>query len=156
MPTRSPVPQEPSTRFGSDIDSLASAIEGRPEVAVEKGPETISHRSLYWCLAGLCALVIGGVELMILARDDAPDAPAPPAAVVAILDEDPCAQRLTAALAAVDAYSATRGGPPPSLDALSPSFLAVQPGDPVRNPPLVYEPDGEGVAISCPSAATGG
>lgn len=149
-------PSPPTGEFGSDIRSLASAIERRPEVAVEEAPKTISHRKLYWFMAALCAVAIGVVEVGILARSDAPEAPPPPAAVVAVLENDACAQRLAATLAAVDAYRATRGDLPPSLEALSPSFLAVQPVDPVGKLPLAYERDGEGVAISCPSGATGG
>jgi hypothetical protein len=155
MPTPSRVPSE-QHHFAADIDALASAIETRPEPIVDRVPKPIGHRTVYWCLGGLCALMIGGIETWILTRDEATAAPAPPPAVVAVLDQDPCAQRLETVLRAVDAYAAAHGALPPSLDALPAAAPPGAAAAPASGPVLRYERDGDGVAISCANPAAGG
>lgn len=148
----SPPPDEIDAR----VAALASAFEQRPPLVVVEAPQTIQRRSVYWLIGGLLALVIGVAEAAILLHDPAPAAPAAPAETTALLDNDPCVQRLTAILAAVDAYAAARGTLPPNLDALHPEFLAFRPIDPQANAPYGYEVADEGVTLTCPSAVSDG
>lgn len=142
--------------FHAGVESLATAIEQREPLTVEEAPATRPRRQLYWMVAGACALLIGLAEAAILLHDPGPGVPPADAAVTAMLDADPCAQRLNAIMQAIDAYVAARGALPPSLDALHPDFLAFPPVDPLSQAPYGYAVAGEGVTLSCPSAPAGG
>lgn len=140
------------SQFAHRIESLATAIEERPPLEVEEAPQTRSSRHLYWLIGGLCALTIGVAEVGILTRSSAPDAPAPPPAVLEAFEHDPCAARMSAIMGAVGAYTNAHGSPPPSLAVLNPDYLGFAPIDPVSNQPYGYQVIGESVSLFCPSA----
>jgi hypothetical protein len=150
----------PPTQSPGDIDArvaaLASAFEQRAPLVIREAPQTVKRRTVYWIIGGLCALVIGSAEAAILLYNPAPKTATASVATTSVLDTDPCAQRLTTILAAVDAYAAARGTLPPNLESLHPEFLAFPPIDPQTNAPYGYQVADEGVTLTCPSAASDG
>lgn len=142
-----------SDPFGSQLENLATAIEGRPAIDVEQAPETGRSRQIYWLIGGLCALTIGIAEIGILARGESVGAPPPPAELMARVESDPCATRTAAFMKAVSAYAEAHGEPPPNLAVLTPDYIAFPPIDPTSNLPFSYQVVGESVSITCPSAA---
>ena len=141
------------SQFANRIENLATAIEERPPLDVEEAPQTRSSRHLYWLIGLLCALTIGIAEVGILTRGNAPDAPAPPPAVLEAFQNDPCAARMGAIMGAIAAYTNAHGSPPPTLAVLNPDYLTFAPIDPVSNQPYGYQVIGESVSVFCPSAA---
>ncbi len=134
------------------FSTLASAIEERPALEVEQGPQTKSSRHVYWLIGGLCALTVGIAEVGILVRSDAThDAPPPPVAVLQTVQSDACATRITALMNGVSAYMAKTGSAPQSLAVLYPNYIGFQPIDPAVNQPYGYEVVSQSVTITCPS-----
>lgn len=150
----------PPNQSPGDIDArvaaLASAFEQRVPLVIEEAPQTVKRRTVYWIIGGLCALVIGSVEAAILLNEPAPETATASVETISVLDTDPCAQRLTTILAAVDAYAAARGTLPPNLEVLHPEFLAFPPIDPQAKAPYGYAVADEGITLTCPSAASDG
>lgn len=130
---------------------FAGAIKEDPGVPVDVVAATGSHRGLHWALAGLVALVVAGLEVGIiyyLGEDTV--AAEPSAAVKAVYDADPCAQRMALVTAALAAYIEKTGEAPLSLWQMRPGYLAVPPVDPLSGKPYEYIRDGSGAAVSCP------
>lgn len=150
-----PAPDGSVDPFRSSVDSLASQIEERPPLEIDEAPQTRSSRHLYWMIGALCALTIGIAEIGILMRGESLEAPAPPPEVLAAVEQDPCAARLTAIMDGIAAYVAQNGKPPATLDVLHPTFLPFAPVDPATNQPYGYEINGESVALTCPSVERG-
>lgn len=153
--TRDEHDETTTQQFANRIDDLATAIEERPPLDVEEAPQTRGSRHLYWLIGVLCALTIGIAEVGVLTHGGTADAPAPPPEMLAAFENDPCAARMGAVVAAVAAYTNTHGSPPPNLAVLNPDFLAFAPIDPVSNQPYGYRVIGESVSVSCPSAGPG-
>ena len=150
-----PSPAPRPDRFESDVALLAGAIEERAPLVVEEVPETLPRRGLYWIAGGLCALLIGAAEVGILMQVERSETARASAAARPVPATAPCAERLTAIMAAIDAYAAVRGTPPPNLEILHPAFLAFAPVDPAHNAPYRYEVTGEGISLACPGDEPG-
>lgn len=148
--------QDRSAPAGSKdaLSALATEIEERQPLEVEEGPRTRTTRHVYWLIGGVCALIVGVVEVSILMGSVASaDAPPPPPVVMEQIQNDTCASRMSAVMNGILAYEAKTGARPPTLAALYPEFIAFQPIDPAANQPYGYAVMGESITLTCPSAA---
>lgn len=142
--------------FQRAITLLVTEVENLPRPEVPAAERRFALRHWHGLAALAAAAALAGVfvlvewDSVVLRATLDGDLPAPPAAVLAAFDQNPCAQRMGRIMNALSAYSARHGAPPDSLDRLTPGFLSEPAVDPFSGEPYGYERKGETAILACP------